>query len=71
MKQYSLVGVDGNVFNVIGYVINAMRESHCSLKERSDFQKNILKLKSYEDVVNACMDELNKLNERNQAEYVE
>ena len=33
MKQYSLLGVDGNAFAVIGYVVNAMHECGKSKKE--------------------------------------
>lgn len=36
-KKYSLVGVDGNAFFVMGYVKNAMRECGFSKVEMEDY----------------------------------
>jgi hypothetical protein len=36
--KYDLVGVDGNAFAVMGYVLKAMRECKMSKEEQSDYQ---------------------------------
>ena len=36
--KYDLVGVDGNAFSVMGYVLKAMRECKMSKEEQSDYQ---------------------------------
>lgn len=34
-EKFSLVGIDGNAFNIMAYVKTAMREAGFSKKERS------------------------------------
>ena len=36
--KYDLVGVDGNAYAVMGYVLKAMRECKMSKEEQSDYQ---------------------------------
>ena len=36
--KYDLVGVDGNAFSVMGYVLKAMKECKMSKEEQSDYQ---------------------------------
>ena len=36
--KYDLVGVDGNAFAVMGYVLKAMKEWKMSKEEQSDYQ---------------------------------
>ena len=36
-EKFSLVGVDGNAFNIMAYVKTAMREAGFSKKERSEY----------------------------------
>jgi len=36
--KYDLVGVDGNAFAVMGYVLKAMKECKMSKEEQSDYQ---------------------------------
>lgn len=38
-KKFSLVGVDGNAFNIMAYVKTAMREAGFSKKERSAYRR--------------------------------
>lgn len=40
--KYDLVGVDGNAFAVMGYVLNAMRECKMSKEEQSDYQTKVM-----------------------------
>ena len=37
-----LVGVDGNAFAVMGYVLKAMRECKMSKEEQSDYQTKVM-----------------------------
>ena len=39
-KNYSLVGVDGNAFAVMGYVRNAMRESGMSKQQIDEYMSD-------------------------------
>lgn len=36
--KYDLVGVDGNAFAVMGYVLRVMKECNMSKEEQSDYQ---------------------------------
>ena len=38
MKPFTLVGVDGNAFSVMGYVTNAMRTAGMSAAERDIYR---------------------------------
>lgn len=42
-KKFSLVGVDGNAFNVMAYVKTAMREAGFSKKERSEYVEDCMR----------------------------
>lgn len=41
-RAYNLVGIDGNAFNVMGYVRNAMRETGFSKKEIEAYTKDCM-----------------------------
>ena len=36
--KYNLVGVDGNAFTIMAYVLKAMKECKMSKEEQSDYQ---------------------------------
>lgn len=38
MDKYCLVGVDGNAFAIMGYVLKAMKECKMSKEKQSDYQ---------------------------------
>lgn len=40
--KYDLVGISGNAFSIIGYVINSMRECRISQSERDLYFKDAL-----------------------------
>ena len=42
MKRYTLVGVDGNAFCVMGYVANAMKKAKMTREEISEYQKDAM-----------------------------
>lgn len=63
-KKFSLVGVDGNAFNVMAYVKTAMREVGFSKKERSEYVEDCMRgdydrlLILSEDMIDRCNDAL-------------
>jgi hypothetical protein len=42
MKRFTLVGVDGNAFCVMGYVANAMKKAKMTREEISEYQKDAM-----------------------------
>lgn len=63
-KKFSLVGVDGNAFNVMAYVKTVMREVGFSKKERSEYVEDCMRgdydrlLILSEDMIDRCNDAL-------------
>ena len=59
-KKFSLVGVDGNAFNIMAYVKTAMREAGFSKKERSEYVEDCMRgdydrlLIISEDMIDRC-----------------
>ena len=69
MKRYTLVGVDGNAFCVMGYVINAMKETERPLKRphvitlgNIDSYKTLAMSGDYNNLLSISMDVLNDIN---------
>ena len=61
---FTLVGVDGNIFAVIGYVANCMRQVHCDSYEIDAFRREVTHQDSYDSALRMCceqVDECNKL----------
>lgn len=63
-EQFSLVGIDGNIFSVIGYVREAMRKTKFSNDEITDFCNSVTKQKSYDDALGMCMLKVDECNNR-------
>lgn len=63
MKKYTLVGVDGNAFGVLGYVVAAMRRERCTREEIDEYKKEAT-AKGYEELIVVSMRQIDKLNER-------
>lgn len=63
-EKFSLVGVDGNPFNIMAYVKTAMREAGFSKKERSEYIEDCMRgdydrlLLISEEMVEYCNDAL-------------
>lgn len=70
MKPYSLVGVDGNAFSVMGYTANAMRKAGFS-KEDIDKMHDEATSRDYNHLLYVCMDYVDKVNEKLGLEYSE
>lgn len=60
--MYSLVGLDGNVFNVMGYVTAAMRKCGFTKQEIDNYLKECTSQDSYSKVIVISLEYLNKCN---------
>lgn len=62
MEQYSLIGLDGNVFNIIGYVLEAMRKTRFSVEERNKFRDECFATHSYDLILQKCLEKIDEIN---------
>jgi hypothetical protein len=62
MEQFDLVGVDGNAFSVMGYVINAMRKCRLSKEDRDAYTKEAMS-SDYDHLLSVSLDMVDKCNE--------
>lgn len=60
--KYSLVGVDGNAYAVMGYVRNAMKKEHCSSEEIEKYT-NDAKSGDYNHLLVVSLEMIEMLNE--------
>ena len=70
MKPYSLVGVNGNAYAVMGYTADAMRKAGFS-KEDIDKMYSEAKNGDYTHLISVCMDYIEEVNEKLGLEYSE
>jgi hypothetical protein len=66
--KYNLVGVDGNAFSVMGYVINAMRECHFSKADRDSYFNRAIS-GDYNHLLCVSIEMLDKCNEIADGEF--
>ena len=71
MEKYSLVGVDGNVYSIIGYTQKAMRKEHKSHSEIEAYTKKVNMAKDYYDVISISDEQIQKLNEKYESDEYE
>lgn len=62
-KKYSLVGVDGNAFSVMGFVTKAMKREGCSKEEIEKYRKEAMS-SDYNNLLAVSVDMVDNLNER-------
>ena len=60
--KYDLVGVDGNAFAVMGYVLKAMKECKMSKEEQSDYQTKATS-SDYNNLLAVSVEMIDKCNE--------
>lgn len=60
--KYDLVGVDGNAFAVMGYVLKAMKECKMSKEEQSDYQTKAMS-GDYNNLLTVSIEMIDKCNE--------
>ena len=63
MEEYTLVGVDGNAFSVIGYVSKAMRKEGKTKDENTAYLKKAM-AGNYDNLLCISMEKIDELNER-------
>lgn len=61
-RNFSLVGVNGNAFAIMAYVIKAMKECHCTKDEIKSYQTKAMS-SDYNTLVATSMDQLEVLNQ--------
>lgn len=66
MAKYSLVGIDGNAFYIIGYVIRALKRE--GLSKLCSNYKNEATSGDYENLLVVSMKYLDKANEKYESE---
>ena len=62
--MYSLVGINGNAFSIMGYVTRVMKANHYS-KEQMDEYVNKAMSGNYDNVIQTSLKELEILNNLN------
>lgn len=65
-KNYSLVGVDGNAYSIMGYVRKAMRECGCTKEELTKYMEDATR-GNYDELLIVSADKINELNQTNYA----
>lgn len=60
--KYDLVGIDGNAFSVMGYVLRAMKECGMSKEEQSDYQTKAMS-GDYDNLLSVSVEMIDKCNE--------
>lgn len=60
--KYDLVGIDGNAFSVMGYVLKAMKECNMSKEEQSDYQTKAMS-GDYDNLLAVSIEMIDKCNE--------
>lgn len=63
MKKYNLVGVDGNAFAVMGYVMRAMRQCGKSRDEIAKYQ-NEATSSDYDHLLGVSIDMIEECNDK-------
>jgi hypothetical protein len=62
-EKYSLVGVDGNAYAVMGYTARAMRREGFSKEEIDEMHEKAMS-DDYDNLLRVCMEYVDKANER-------
>lgn len=67
-REFSLVGVDGNAFAIMGYVTNAMKSCKKSQAEISAYLEDA-KSSDYDHLLAVSVSMVDKLNAENESEH--
>lgn len=62
-KEYCLVGVDSNIYSIIGYTTRAMREVGFSQDDVEEFKTKVTKQDCYDKALGLCVFKVNECNE--------
>lgn len=69
MAKYSLVGINGNAFSLIGYVKKCMKEEGCTRKEIEEWTEKAFTSGGYNVLLVLAMDMIDKLNDKQEDEF--
>lgn len=61
--RVSLVGIDGNAFNIMGYVVDNMRQAHFSQEERNAYIKEATN-NNYDNLIQVSLKYCDLINNR-------
>ena len=59
---FTLVGVDGNIFAVIAYVADCMRQVRCDSYEIDAFRREVIHQDSYDSALRMCCEQIDECN---------
>lgn len=62
MKHFDLVGVDGNAFAVVGYVVRAMKKCKLTKAEIDSYTKDAMS-SDYNHLLSVSLDMIDKCND--------
>lgn len=54
--KVKLVGINGNVFNIIGKCANEMKKNKCSQDEQQEFLDKAMSCPDYDSVLRLCLE---------------
>lgn len=60
--KYDLVGIDGNAFSIMGYVLKAMKECGCNKVDQAIYVEKA-KSGDYDNLLAVSMEMIDKCNE--------
>lgn len=60
-KNYSLVGIDGNAFSIMAYVVRAMKENKFSKEEIKGYQEEAMS-GDYDNLLMVSMNMIDRIN---------
>lgn len=63
MQRFDLVGVDGNAFSIMGYVVNAMRKAKFTQEQIKDYQNEAMS-SDYNNLLAVSVQRIDDCNER-------
>ena len=66
MQRFDLVGVDGNAFNIMGYVVNAMRNTGFTKEQIKDYQDEAMS-SDYDNLLAVSVQRIDDCNEKLEA----
>lgn len=61
MEKYNLVGIDGNAFSIMAYVLNAMRNCKFSNEEQKEYQLKAMS-SNYNNLLRVSVQYIDKCN---------
>lgn len=63
VTMYDLIGVDGNAFSIMAYVLNAMRRQHFSIEEQAAYKEDAMS-SDYSHLLAVSSEMINKCNKK-------